>query len=666
MATNKLLVVMPVRDREEHVKQSVPFLHNTLEAQGIDHTIVLVEQTPGKPFNRGFLCNVGFDIFGDGYTHVCPHDVDMLSESLDYALPAGAATIVGHRSRCGDRPVIKRYFGGVVIIASKLFRRMRGFSNEYWGWGCEDDDLRLRCEAAGGKIETRDGVVTDLECAPAPSHTDAYQKNLTRLKAFMALTPVGKKKRARADGLDTLEYTIAGARRENGYCVRVVVNPGIEFEDKSKADLLVFTSLGSNLSSDYVQKVLSSWQPGKYDIAAVMFSERHVSVEVLDKLKYCMKIPGGLKFPNLVEFLERYPVLDHYRHVAVMDDDLLLEQEGAMDMMMSNIRAGGLSVAGPSRSPKQSLAYFKHSNTPCIQERIAVVNLIEMGAMFIRTPLLKDFISKYTSRYLPKGVKDYGIDMLFSHHCHRGNSRFGICRNVTYNNPPGRDEGRNVYRRQFERLKPGKCVEQKLLGSLTLREADSKDGSPGRVVVCEPESNTVYFVVSMPRTGTTSVCRMAEICGLKAEHVLRWPLTSRIHTEGFKFFADTPFYMPEFLIGVLQYLDDVKFIYLDRDAREWKASFDALNKRMRELWSRGGRTPTQREDLHDRVAYTYFNKERTQAEHKKIIQDIARVYDIPMLSYNFVQGWQPFCKFIGVAVPTCDIPHLNPRGELNV
>lgn len=53
------------------------------------------------------------------------------------------------------RMAYKGYTGGVLAIRRSQFENINGFSNEFWGWGGEDDDLGNRLDHLGYQV-TRD------------------------------------------------------------------------------------------------------------------------------------------------------------------------------------------------------------------------------------------------------------------------------------------------------------------------------------------------------------------------------------------------------------------------------------------------------------------------------------------------------------------------------
>jgi len=60
-------------------------------------------------------------------------------------------------------PKAEHYFAAVTLVRNEHFTAVNGFSNDYWGWGHEDRDLKLRFEAAGLKPEYRKGTFASLE-----------------------------------------------------------------------------------------------------------------------------------------------------------------------------------------------------------------------------------------------------------------------------------------------------------------------------------------------------------------------------------------------------------------------------------------------------------------------------------------------------------------------
>ena len=53
-------IIVPYRDRQHHLNEFLHYFHRYLQLQQIDYRILVVEQSPGRPFNRGKLFNVGF------------------------------------------------------------------------------------------------------------------------------------------------------------------------------------------------------------------------------------------------------------------------------------------------------------------------------------------------------------------------------------------------------------------------------------------------------------------------------------------------------------------------------------------------------------------------------------------------------------------------------
>ncbi|MDP2434880.1 MAG: galactosyltransferase-related protein [archaeon] len=162
-SSNSLAIVVPVRDRETHLKTFLGhiervFANETLRLLYPSVHVFVVEQESGLPFNRGKLLNAGYQLAEQaGSTHFLFHDVDMLSISASYAFeltplsggiddppPLHVATCVEQFAWGLPYPY---YFGGVSLFSRAQFRRINGFSNRFWGWGGEDDDAALRVAA---------------------------------------------------------------------------------------------------------------------------------------------------------------------------------------------------------------------------------------------------------------------------------------------------------------------------------------------------------------------------------------------------------------------------------------------------------------------------------------------------------------------------------------
>lgn len=153
-----LAIVVPYRDRASQFRTMFPALTRYLvERASQDFRIYVIEQAPGRPFNRGLIRNVGFALAraAEAPDQVCFHDVDYVPVEADFSPVDGPTRLIWHGLRNVEE--YDRFFGGVIAMPSADFERINGYGNVYWEWGCEDVELRLRCTVAGLPIRYRDG-----------------------------------------------------------------------------------------------------------------------------------------------------------------------------------------------------------------------------------------------------------------------------------------------------------------------------------------------------------------------------------------------------------------------------------------------------------------------------------------------------------------------------
>ncbi|XP_061693370.1 beta-1,4-galactosyltransferase 3-like [Syngnathoides biaculeatus] len=150
-------VVIPYRDRPMHLRTLLDSLHPFLQRQQIRYRIYIVQQWGNATFNRGKLLNVGVQeaLRDEDWSCLVLHDIDLLPEDDRNAYtcrqdhPTHMAVAV---DKFGYRLPYAQIFGGVVALTPDQFRKTNGFSNQFWGWGGEDDDLGKRVVLSGMKI----------------------------------------------------------------------------------------------------------------------------------------------------------------------------------------------------------------------------------------------------------------------------------------------------------------------------------------------------------------------------------------------------------------------------------------------------------------------------------------------------------------------------------
>jgi hypothetical protein len=148
----KLGVCVPYRDRELHLNEFIPKLGKYLKNEGIEFCMYFCHQTDDKLFNRGATKNIAAKhAFEDGCTHIVWHDIDMIpEEGADYSFPKDNPRHIATKiSQMQYGLKYHEYFGGAVVFSKEQVENTNGYSNNYWDWGMEDDDLFWRCHLEG-------------------------------------------------------------------------------------------------------------------------------------------------------------------------------------------------------------------------------------------------------------------------------------------------------------------------------------------------------------------------------------------------------------------------------------------------------------------------------------------------------------------------------------
>lgn len=199
----KLSIIVPYRNREEHLNVFVSEIPKMIT--NVDFDIVIIEQFDDKPFNRAKLLNIGFNYKKDVSDYFCFHDVDMIPTMADYSYCDKPYHMATHVSQFGGT-AYHDYYGGVNLFNKEDFIKINGYSNDFWGWGGEDDDLLKRVKKNGFDLYRRAGHYTSLRHVPnGPNHSN-YHENVRKLHSEYDYN---------TDGINTLKYELVSVEKIN-------------------------------------------------------------------------------------------------------------------------------------------------------------------------------------------------------------------------------------------------------------------------------------------------------------------------------------------------------------------------------------------------------------------------------------------------------------------
>lgn len=160
---NPFTIIVPYRDRAGHL---VHFIRHMRQRFRDPVEILVVEQSPGKGFNRGKLLNIGFLEANPQSLYFAMHDVDMLPVKADYSFPATPTHLATKVSQFRFKMPFPEYFGGVTLFNEGDFRKCNGYSNNFWTWGAEDNEMHDNVLKSGLTITRRSCTFESLHHRP--------------------------------------------------------------------------------------------------------------------------------------------------------------------------------------------------------------------------------------------------------------------------------------------------------------------------------------------------------------------------------------------------------------------------------------------------------------------------------------------------------------------
>ncbi|XP_064598049.1 beta-1,4-galactosyltransferase 3-like [Liolophura sinensis] len=199
----RVAIIVPYRDREQHLRILLNRLHPMLQKQRIHYRIFVIEQFGNDLFNRGKLMNVGFKeaLKVGHFDCFIFHDTDLIPENDKnlYLCDQDARHLSSAIDEMRYHVMYYNYAGGVIAMNQKNFIKINGYSNMYWGWGNEDDDLSARTQEKG------------LLLTRPPEHIGRF-KMVRHTKASRAEHGnelfLGWRGRWYHDGLNGMNYTV--------------------------------------------------------------------------------------------------------------------------------------------------------------------------------------------------------------------------------------------------------------------------------------------------------------------------------------------------------------------------------------------------------------------------------------------------------------------------
>jgi len=158
-------LVIPYRDRLEHLNVFIPYIVEHFKRTNINYKIIVVEQYNNQPFNRSKLMNIGAELLYNEVDYFCFHDVDLFPDK-DVSYKIGTHDVIHlcttlienkndniknnefyygmnfnkyYNTNNIKNNINRKIVGGVVLLKKDIWRKHK-WNEIFQGWGYEDQE----------------------------------------------------------------------------------------------------------------------------------------------------------------------------------------------------------------------------------------------------------------------------------------------------------------------------------------------------------------------------------------------------------------------------------------------------------------------------------------------------------------------------------------------
>lgn len=132
--------MIPYRNRKETIEITVSKIEDYIVCKNLNANVWIIEQKNNVNWNKGCTLNIGYKALEKYYDYFIINDADtFLKNDYNIILPKENEIIhiYGY----------KHCLGGIFILSKNTFKKLNGFSNNFFNWGREDRELIDRCES---------------------------------------------------------------------------------------------------------------------------------------------------------------------------------------------------------------------------------------------------------------------------------------------------------------------------------------------------------------------------------------------------------------------------------------------------------------------------------------------------------------------------------------